>query len=353
MTGAAELLLDSPAARPCLHPRASRPVDNQSPPAPFVHRLSTGCGQTTWRNQLAAQHSSPTVGRQKDCPMPWFQVDDGLASHPKVTKLKRGATRERAMGLWVLAGSWSARYLTEGQIPREQIDELGCTMTAASWLLGNRMWHEAGHDCDECPQPATDDGFVYHDWTQANRTMQEVLDKRAARSAAGSKGGKASGERRRAGSKPEANASPIVQADASTTVERNRSNGGEPLSWPVLAYPNPLASDEAREGPSRPAALAAKPTRGTRLPDGWLPDEALKAWTRAHHPGLGLAEVEKFHDYWRSVAGQRGVRIDWDAVWRNWCRRSDGFGEDRPNGSTPHGVSPNDPVWGKTLGGGA
>ena len=39
------------------------------------------------------------------------------------------------------------------------------------------------------------------------------------------------------------------------------------------------------------------------------------------------AEFSLFHDYWRSQAGQRGVKVDWFATWRNWVRNSR-----RPNG---------------------
>ena len=28
----------------------------------------------------------------------------------------------------------------------------------------------------------------------------------------------------------------------------------------------------------------------------------------------------KFRDHWISQPGQRGVKVDWLATWRNWCR---------------------------------
>ena len=31
-------------------------------------------------------------------------------------------------------------------------------------------------------------------------------------------------------------------------------------------------------------------------------------------------EAEKFRDYWISIAGPRGIKLDWEATWRNWCR---------------------------------
>ena len=58
------------------------------------------------------------------------------------------------------------------------------------------------------------------------------------------------------------------------------------------------------------------------MPDGWVPDDTLAAWTRANAPAAANAlEVERFRDYWQSLSGQRGVRADWAATWRNWARR--------------------------------
>ena len=62
--------------------------------------------------------------------------------------------------------------------------------------------------------------------------------------------------------------------------------------------------------------------RGTRLPDGWQPDQALVDWTRANAPAAATTlEVERFRDYWTAQPGAKGRKTDWDATWRNWARR--------------------------------
>lgn len=33
------------------------------------------------------------------------------------------------------------------------------------------------------------------------------------------------------------------------------------------------------------------------------------------------AEMDKFCDYWNGVPGQKGVKLDWPATWRNWMRK--------------------------------
>lgn len=58
---------------------------------------------------------------------------------------------------------------------------------------------------------------------------------------------------------------------------------------------------------------AKQSSRGTRLPENWNPRP---------EDGLNEIELEKFRDYWRSVSGQKGVKRDWDATWRNWLRNS-------------------------------
>ena len=63
-------------------------------------------------------------------------------------------------------------------------------------------------------------------------------------------------------------------------------------------------------------------TRGTRLPADWKPNAELVAWSKAERPDLDLRKVfEEFKDYWSSVSGSSGVKLKWDATWRNWVRK--------------------------------
>lgn len=63
-------------------------------------------------------------------------------------------------------------------------------------------------------------------------------------------------------------------------------------------------------------------TRGSRLPANWVPNKELAEWSKAERPDLDLRKVlDEFRDYWTSVAGSKGVKLDWDATWRNWVRK--------------------------------
>lgn len=85
---------------------------------------------------------------------------------------------------------------------------------------------------------------------------------------------------------------------------------------------------------NRSTREGTRPLRGTRLPDGWLPSEALRAQMHLEHPGVDQrAEYAKFVDHWSSAPGSKGVKADWDATWRNWIRRAAEYDTRRPSPS--------------------
>ena len=72
---------------------------------------------------------------------------------------------------------------------------------------------------------------------------------------------------------------------------------------------------------TKPASKASK-ARGTRLPDGWVPDDDLIAWTKVNAPAAAnVLELDRFRDYWTAQPGAKGRKTDWAATWRNWARR--------------------------------
>lgn len=74
---------------------------------------------------------------------------------------------------------------------------------------------------------------------------------------------------------------------------------------------------------------------GTRLPADWVPsladqEESLRIGLS---PQRIQTEGERFRDYWHARAGPGGVKLDWSATWRNWCRRAveNGTGKTGPS----------------------
>lgn len=70
---------------------------------------------------------------------------------------------------------------------------------------------------------------------------------------------------------------------------------------------------------------AQKTKRGTRLSREWTPDlnsPANKTLHDQHDPAWLSEQLARFRDYWTSKTGQQATKVDWDATWRNWLRRS-------------------------------
>lgn len=65
--------------------------------------------------------------------------------------------------------------------------------------------------------------------------------------------------------------------------------------------------------------IRERTARGTRLPKDFFPD---LEFAMSNHIQDEAGEFEKFKDYWNSQPGQKGVKLDWQATWRNWCRNA-------------------------------
>lgn len=62
-------------------------------------------------------------------------------------------------------------------------------------------------------------------------------------------------------------------------------------------------------------------TKGSRLSADWICPNPWADWARSERPDLNITKVaESFHDYWIAKAGAAGVKLDWQATWRNWVR---------------------------------
>ena len=105
---------------------------------------------------------------------------------------------------------------------------------------------------------------------------------------------------------------PALRGDKAKT-EKGLTGGDNPPP-----YPREEKNREEKKEPS-PTAQGAR-GRGRRLPDGWMPDLELSAY--AQNLGLDARQVaEIFSDYWHAQPSPRGLKADWSATWRGWCRR--------------------------------
>jgi len=94
------------------------------------------------------------------------------------------------------------------------------------------------------------------------------------------------------------------------SVEQSSANANQSQSH---NHNQILESEDKKESVPRSS-------RGSRLQANWFPE--IEEQELANKLGVNLsAELEKFRDYWISQPGQKGVKVDWAATWRNWIRR--------------------------------
>lgn len=106
--------------------------------------------------------------------MPWFALDDGFDTHPKVRKAGNAA-----VGLFVRLGVHATKHLTEGHLDAAIVRDYGTDATVRR-LIAVGMLHAHGHTCLRCPQPP-EDGYYIHDYLDYNKSRAQI---EAAREAA-------------------------------------------------------------------------------------------------------------------------------------------------------------------------
>ena len=170
--------------------------------------------------------------------MPWFKVDDKLHDHKKARR-----ARKAAMGVWVLAGSWSGGNLTDGFIPDDVATRWGTSRDFAA-LVSAELW--------EVASKGSEDGWQFVNWDEFQPLKSEIEAERQRKVDAGRKGGKASGRSRR-----EADTQAGAQAGASSLV-------------PELLNPRP--------DPTRPDPKEAKASSPTAIAKA-IPERFEEFWT--------------------------------------------------------------------------
>lgn len=223
--------------------------------------------------------------------MAWFKVDDGLHSSRKLMSIPR-RHRFAAIGLWSVAGSWCADQLTDGHVPDYMIEEWAPPPSAALALVESGLWERESS------------GFVFRNWREYQPSRQDVEAERAA-----------SRERMREIRARRKREKPQNDAEVGDVFGRTAPNGSESVRNPDPTRPDPVSKEVSKETSTRTA-------RGSRITADWIPDRELIEQMRAECPSVNLeAEHRIFIDYWIAQPGQKGVKLDWSATWRNWMRR--------------------------------
>lgn len=259
----------------------------------------------------------------------YVRVHDGLPDHPKI--IEAGG---EAGWLYICGLAYASRQLTDGILPKRLVPRLtdgSKPEASASALVRVGLWHEGEHDCPHCPE-AGPDAYVIHDYLEHQRSAAEVADLRAKRAAAGQRGGKRSGESRRATSEGEAKREASASAKAkqagsktepeteTETEEEQKTSrtpaesSDDPPRHDVERACKHLASVIEKGGDKRPRISAKWRTDMRRLIDidGVTADQAIAAIDWAHASDFWNAHIltpaklrEKFPTLRRQAASQR------------------------------------------------
>ena len=99
------------------------------------------------------------------------------------------------------------------------------------------------------------------------------------------------------------------QAKAKHLLSKSQATATTPTPTPT-PIPIPIPTTTPKKSKSRGERFTL-----TLLPDAWL------EFVNAERQDLDPQQTfDRFRDYWQSVPGQKGTKLDWFATWRNWVR---------------------------------
>lgn len=108
-------------------------------------------------------------------------------------------------------------------------------------------------------------------------------------------------------------------------AEKNRANGklGGRRKNPVGSDSQPSAkatnNQELETNNKKPIVNTSQ--RGSRLANDWILPDEWEYWANKERPDLNAKQVaDQFKDFWCAKPGKDGVKLDWQATWRNWVR---------------------------------
>ena len=98
---------------------------------------------------------------------------------------------------------------------------------------------------------------------------------------------------------------------------------GTPPNGEAISPPNatPIATNNHK--PITNNQIKEKQHRGSRLHPTFTISDEWCEFCEKERPELNAQQTfDKFKDYWIAQPGQKGVKLDWDATWRNWVRNT-------------------------------
>ncbi|MVO84147.1 hypothetical protein GPA10_05020 [Streptomyces sp. p1417] len=268
--------------------------------------------------------------------MPWFALDDGFDTHPKVRKAGNAA-----IGLFVRLGVHATKHLTEGHLDGVIVRDYGTPATVRK-LIAVGMLHEHGHACPRCPQPV-EDGFVIHDYLDYNKSRAQI---EAAREAARKRQnrGRESARRNREARDSAANLDGNSRENDASFAPNSRENaprfedspaghegvsrrdtheGATGVPSPPLPSQNygvaDVGGDSAGSGAHAPRPDGPSADLAPIDADGFTLTDAMRRWAlQTFGPTVDIDHsTAQFVSHYRSTGARRR---SWPDAWQKWIR---------------------------------
>lgn len=281
-----------------------------------------------------------------------FSMDDLLFDSPQLLTIPK-RLRAAAVGVYTLCAVWADQHQTMGLVPEDVIRKSGGAPALKTWLIKSNLWDAEGCDAIRIATPRT--SRIMLDASLARETGERLSPaERSRRYRAKRKQELSVTKIVTTASPPSRDASPAASPNVTQDSCRKAPDQQEPSSAASPAavspektnhqsnqptkvtYPsifnlltksgNQSSSSLGKSSPKPGTVLATtekKTAHGTRLPDGWVPEPQLIVELGNRYPQVSLRdEFEKFSDYWLSMPGQRGRKVDWNRTFRNWIREA-------------------------------
>ena len=240
--------------------------------------------------------------------MAWFKVDDGFYDHPKIENLTMAAR-----GLWLTAGTWCAKHLTDGLISKKRVRQLGGTPAQIKGLLEAGLWIETQDE-----QGA--DAYAFHDWLDMQPSRKQIYEKREIEQQK-KREWRAKQTAQTADKQDKRENVPKGQDEGQPPGQDGGQNNPSERPDPTRPDPTPITTNVVIEESTQADVEPEKPKRATArlLPENWEPSEKVKKDLAAQFPTYDLERIlRRFHDYWHSQPVGKAKKRDWDRTFRNW-----------------------------------
>lgn len=95
--------------------------------------------------------------------LPWYRMDSGFPSNPKILSLLSERDGHRAAFVWQCSIAWTVQHGTDGVIPASALPFMHARKVDAERLVKHRLWHDY-----------PDGGWLINGWDEKQATTEGI-----------------------------------------------------------------------------------------------------------------------------------------------------------------------------------